>query len=121
SHVENKGNARIRFRTDDVWLRQILSCLILNGAQAVGSASANGWVQVNYSSEKDWVHISVSDNGGGLKQAAELGKTTKSDGLGIGLMLADTLTSNLGGTLSLVNGPVGLMAIVKLPLNQGET
>ncbi|MBV71600.1 MAG: hypothetical protein CMH52_09680 [Myxococcales bacterium] len=118
--IHNKIPGPIHFKTDGVWLKQILSCLLINSAQATRTDGEGSWVKIDCSQERGWVHIRVSDNGGGLEQPMQLGQTTKADGLGIGLALVDRLVTELSGTLVLENSDSGLVAWVRLPVDPGD-
>jgi two-component system sensor histidine kinase HydH len=110
----------LRLHTDPDILRQIVSNLTRNAAEAV-AGRPDGWVRVSISASGDAVALLVEDNGPGIP-ASEREKvfesffTTKSYGTGLGLPIARNLTHALGGELVLRDREGdGLRVEVRLP------
>ena len=96
---------------DRLGLEQVLTNLIVNGAQAAG---AGGWVRVEGASEGDGWRITVEDSGGGvpadvLPRIFEPFYTTRAEGEGTGLGLSVSLgiVERHGGTLRAEPGGQG--------------
>ena len=105
-------------RIDAIWLQQALACLILNATQAAkacgGSEAA---VTITVSSDTEHTHIDVVDNGAGIQLDSpfQLGTTSKTNGLGVGLRLTQHLIRAMGGTVSLTSvAPRGTRARISL-------
>ena len=104
---------------DDVQLEQLLINLIRNAVDA--SMETGGEVKVGWSQDNGHVAVSVSDEGPGLANTANLFVpffTTKTSGSGIGLVLSRQIAEAHGGTLTLENreGVRGCEALLRLPL-----
>ena len=88
--------------TDPIWLRQIISCLLLNALEATQHRGDKGRVEVEWTMAQGTVELTVSDNGGAtVVPAIELGETTKATGMGVGLTLTARLLKELGGQLTI--------------------
>ena len=117
---------RLEVRADARLLRQALSNLLRNAAEAIPDRQADRRVTVEASIETDqgkqWATISIHDTGPGIP-ASDLQKifipffTTKSKGHGVGLALAHRVMTQHGGTLTADNAPHGgAIFTIKLPL-----
>ncbi|MDN0114513.1 tetrathionate respiration histidine kinase TtrS [Yersinia intermedia] len=106
-------------------LDQVLCNLITNSLQA-------GARQLWFSAyqQADVATLILQDDAGGLT-AAQLNqpftpfRSTKSDGLGLGLVICQRLVSSQGGSLALLNhmatnGKIGLRVTLTLPLNPSK-
>ena len=113
-------------RADARLLRQALSNLLRNAAEAIPDRQADRRVTVEASIEidqgKQWATISIHDTGPGIP-ASDLQKifipffTTKSKGHGVGLALAHRVITQHGGTLTADNArDGGAVFTIKLPL-----
>ena len=96
---------------DEVGIEQVLTNLIVNGAQAAG---AGGAVEVAVATDGDRVRLSVSDTGPGITEEVlprifEPFFTTKGPGKGTGLGLSVSLgiIQQHGGQLTVENRPSG--------------
>ncbi len=94
---------------DGVRLTQALLNLVINGLQAV---ERNGRIEVEAVARNGSVVIEVRDNGPGIppeKQGAIFDPyfTTKAQGNGLGLWIAQQIVSAHGGTLQAQNAPQG--------------
>lgn len=104
---------------DPVQLSQIFMNVLRNAIQATqGQASRKLRIRVWREGEK--AHITLTDNGPGLPDAALslVGTaffTTKSEGLGVGLSISKSIAQQHGGSLSVGNSPEG-GAVVELQL-----
>ena len=93
---------------DEIWLERALGCLIMNAAQAAGGHSkSEGKVIVEVRRENTGMQIVVTDNGPGIQSERTLGRSTKEDGLGLGLYLAQTFIESMGGRIEIGNGDDG--------------
>ena len=116
----------IEVRADARLLRQALSNLLRNAAQAIPDGQIDRRVTIESSIETDqgkqWVTISIHDTGPGIP-ASDLQKifipffTTKSKGHGVGLALAHRVITQHGGTLTADNARGGGAVFrIKVPL-----
>jgi putative PEP-CTERM system histidine kinase len=103
-------------------VRRIVENLVLNGIEAV---DAGGSVRVALSAEGAGFVLSVEDDGAGFDpRYLEDGlfrafRTTKTNGLGVGLVLCKSLAEAHGGTISAGNRPEG-GAAVRIVIPGGE-
>jgi len=104
---------------DPALIQQVILNLILNGIQAI---SGSGEVRVALASDHDSVVVRVSDTGRGISAEA-LPKifrpffTTRSEGTGLGLSLANSIVQSHGGRIEVTSTPgKGSQFKVSLPL-----
>jgi two-component system, NtrC family, sensor histidine kinase HydH len=104
---------------DPVRLTQALLNLLINALQAV---EKNGRVEVSAAVADGLVCVAVSDNGPGIPPE-ELASvfdpyfTTKAEGSGLGLWIAQQIATAHGGSLQAHNGPSGgAVLTMRLPL-----
>jgi len=106
---------------DPVRLTQALLNLLINAIQAV---ERKGRVEVNVALTDGVVCVAVNDDGPGIppeKLAAifEPYYTTKSEGSGLGLWIAQQIATAHGGSLQAQNGPAGgAVLTMRLPLKR---
>ncbi len=116
----------IEVRADARLLRQALSNLLRNAAEAIPDGQIDRRVTVDASIESDqgkqWATISIHDTGPGIP-ASDLQRifipffTTKSKGHGVGLALAHRVITQHGGTLTADNSRGGgAIFRIRLPL-----
>lgn len=106
-----------------VLLEQVLANLILNAAQAGATAL---WIDASASTQG--VHMTLQDNGGGindalLQQAFQPFKTSRKEGMGLGLVICQRLVRYGQGEINLRNqtAPDGLPGVaVVLDFTQRE-
>jgi len=109
---------------DPVRLTQALLNVVINAIQAV---ERTGRVEVIGVVADGWVCVVVSDNGPGIapdKLASVFDPyfTTKSEGSGLGLWIAQQIVVAHGGTLQAQNGTSGgAVVTMRLPLRQEGT
>jgi two-component system sensor histidine kinase HydH len=108
---------------DSVRLTQALLNIIINGIQAV---SSQGQVKVSVAKSGDNLLLRVQDTGPGIP-ANELGDifdpyyTTKAEGNGLGLWIAQQIAVAHGGDLRAENAPSGgAVFTLTLPLKRKE-
>ncbi|MEO8877964.1 MAG: HAMP domain-containing sensor histidine kinase, partial [Polyangiaceae bacterium] len=99
---------------------QVVTNLIQNALEAIGSDGAGGKVGVTLVQSVDRVEIEVSDNGPGV--AADMAErlfepyaTNKPSGTGLGLAIAQRIAIEHGGELAYVSRP-GSGAVFRLVL-----
>ena len=106
---------------DPVRLTQALLNLVINALQAV---DRNGWIEVTAAIAGQAVSLAVSDNGPGIPQEKlpaifDPYFTTKTEGSGLGLWIAQQIVTAHGGTLQAQNAPEsGALFTIRLPLSR---
>jgi len=106
---------------DPVRLTQALLNVVINAIQAV---ERNGRVEVSASVADGRVSVAVSDNGPGIppdKLASVFDPyyTTKNEGSGLGLWIAQQIVTAHGGSLQAENRPTGgVVLTMRLPLKR---
>ena len=120
-----EAGPEIELLGDPDQLQQLLINLLRNAVEAAMSEGfRNPAVTVAWSVVATYVSIYIRDNGPGIGNAANLFVpfyTTKPEGSGIGLVLAQQIASAHRGTITLGNNPDarGCVAELRLPLEQG--
>jgi signal transduction histidine kinase len=110
-----------RVMADPVRLTQALLNVVINAIQAV---EGKGRVEVSGAVVDGQVCVAVSDNGPGIptdKLASIFDPyfTTKSEGSGLGLWIAQQIVTAHGGSLQAQNGPSGgAVLTIRLPLKR---
>jgi nitrogen fixation/metabolism regulation signal transduction histidine kinase len=125
--IQAEVSQSIEIQADARMLRQALSNLMRNAAEAISDAKTDRRVVVVSAIEQDqtgkqWAVITIQDTGDGIR-TADLQKifipffTTKSKGHGVGLALAHRVITEHGGTLTATNAPAGGGALftIRLP------
>jgi two-component system nitrogen regulation sensor histidine kinase NtrY len=115
----------IHLRADADQLQQLLINLIRNAVEAAlsSTAVAHPEVSVAWSATPTSAIVQVRDNGMGLMNPTNLFVpfyTTKPEGSGIGLVLAQQIATAHKGSVTLYNNPdaAGCIAELRLPLEQ---
>jgi two-component system, NtrC family, sensor kinase len=104
---------------DPALIQHVVLNLILNGIQAI---SGEGEVRVNVQRAGETAIVQVCDTGRGISAAAlpRIFKpffTTRSDGTGLGLSLANSIVQSHGGHIDVTSRPgAGSQFKVSLPL-----
>lgn len=102
--------------------RQMRQVLLNLTANAIESMEKGGEIRITSEQQDGWVHITVEDNGPGMKpeeldQALELHFTTKDKGTGLGLPISQRIVERHGGILSVESREgVGTKATIRIPL-----
>lgn len=98
---------------DRIQVQQVVLHLVRNAAEAIASAGQHdGRITIAACSRKDpqTVEISVADNGPGIRPGHVLFEpmsSSKSDGLGLGLSICETIVKTHGGRIWLHSGKAG--------------
>lgn len=97
---------------DRVQLLQVLVNLIRNAAGAFAAAGSGDTIRVLSRMDGERVMISVSDNGPGfpselLQKVDPIFRSSRTDGMGLGLTLCRRIIEGWGGVMELRNGPDG--------------
>jgi two-component system nitrogen regulation sensor histidine kinase NtrY len=105
-------------------LRQALTNLLQNAADAVAMREGGGHISISVQHDSDTVRITVTDDGIGLPQddrarLAEPYVTHKPKGTGLGLAIVKKIMEDHGGSLLLDDRPdgPGAMAVLVLPVS----
>lgn len=116
--VRETLDPRLKVMGDRLRLEQVIVNLLQNAFEAL-EEQTDPQVRLAVTADEDWVTLSISDNGPGL--APEIAKsmftpfvTTKSNGLGLGLVIARDILRDFGGELEVATSPHGATFHVKL-------
>ncbi len=110
--------SEVEAEIDPTLFEQILTNLILNAADAAGE---RGQIRVVVAAEADQVRLEVHDSGPGVpvdkrEIVFKAFETSKSDGLGLGLVSVRTAATMLGGGVTVDDSPLGgARFVVRLP------
>lgn len=112
SNVQQEIDADFKI-TVDLTLEYSLMTLLDNAADA-NEAAGESVVFVRAHKTQSFIMVEVEDQGGGpVPQVAQ--GSTKAEGAGIGLLIANTNVRRLGGELLFKMGSNGCIAILRLP------
>ncbi|MCL3779777.1 HAMP domain-containing histidine kinase [Prolixibacteraceae bacterium JC049] len=106
--------------SDPDQISRVFINLIKNAMQAIPN-ERDGKIILQIRSDKQWILISVIDNGIGIDEATKEklfvpNFTTKSSGTGLGLAISKNIIENFGGYIWCENNPTeGARFIIKLP------
>ena len=108
---------------DAIQIQQVLINLINNAIDAIAIANtASREIKLTITPKDQFAVIEVEDSGAGIEQdllpsVFELFKTTKKDGLGVGLWLSQTIIQKHHGNIMAANSPNGgALFTIQLPL-----
>lgn len=110
---------------DPLWVEQIFHNVLTNAIQAQ-QHSPSGWVRITATIADKGISLTISDGGPGLSAQAlqEVFMpffTTRSDGLGLGMALTESLVQRLHGNIKVENiEGQGASFTLWLPLNSQE-
>ena len=104
-------------RAEPVRLEQVLVNLLQNALDAAGEGAR---IEMAVASEAKFCRLHVRDNGPGLDEAArermfQPFATTKSHGLGLGLVISRDIMRGLGGDLTVGSADEGAEFIMRIP------
>jgi two-component system sensor kinase FixL len=118
--VKDRGlKVRLRLAGDSHWaiinrvqIQQVLVNLIRNAIEAMGEGARRELIVATSSGGRELIEVSVTDTGPGLSEtvARDLFKpfvTTKSEGMGVGLAICQTIVGAHGGTIWAEANPAG--------------
>jgi signal transduction histidine kinase len=112
---------------DQTQLQQVVLNLLNNAIEAASESVADiKRVQVGMQRGQDQVVVSVEDNGNGISEdiqdsVFELFKSTKAEGMGVGLWLSKTVVNAHRGDIQFISKPgEGTRFEVRLPLQSGS-
>ncbi|AUA31292.1 MULTISPECIES: ATP-binding protein [Pseudomonas] len=112
--VRDLPEATLWVQAGETRLRQVLGNLLANALDALTEKANPRRLWISAEQQDDCVYLSIRDNGPGfsrqaLEHAMEPFFTTKTrtQGLGLGLAICDSLMRTLGGELLLANHPEG--------------
>lgn len=107
---------------------QVVLNLLVNAKDAVmASRTEGGAIHIAVEEAGDWVRVIVSDNGGGIPEAAlprmfDPYFTTKEKGSGIGLYMSKMIVEHMGGSITGENADGGARFVVTLhQLEEGDS
>ncbi|ELV2794951.1 HAMP domain-containing histidine kinase [Enterobacter ludwigii] len=121
SHAFAAGATRVL--ADRLWLEQVLHNLLSNAIQAQQEC-AQGWVKITSEKRENWIYITITDGGPGfspeaLQNAFMPFYSGRTEGIGLGMTLTESLMTRMNGAITLGNAPQG-GAQVRLQLASGE-
>jgi signal transduction histidine kinase len=107
--VSVEANSEYEAEIDPTLFEQILTNLIINAADAAGE---RGQIRVVVAGDAQQVRLEVHDSGPGIpaekrETIFKAFETTKSEGLGLGLLSVRTAANMLGGGVSVEDSPLG--------------
>lgn len=121
SHAFAAGATRVL--ADRLWLEQVLHNLLSNAIQAQQEC-VQGWVKITSEKRENWIYITLTDGGPGfspeaLQNAFMPFYSGRTEGIGLGMTLTESLMTRMNGSITLGNAPQG-GAQVRLQLASGE-
>lgn len=110
----------LRVRAERIRLEQVLMNLLGNALDALAE-TADPQIDFSITADKDWVELDIADNGPAIPPAiiASLFKpftSSKTDGLGLGLVISRDIVADFGGEL--VHIPVERGVLFRLRLRR---
>jgi len=123
--LQLSGTPNMCVSGDSVMLRQAISNLLRNSAEAAGNGTRVK-VAVSGSLQKDKLQVSLADNGRGIA-SEDLSRifipffTTKSTGTGLGLALVHRIITEHGGSVAVSSDAGGTTFTLSLPVAAVET
>ena len=123
--LQLSGTPHMRVSGDSVLLRQAISNLLRNSAEAARNG-ARVKVAVSGSLREDKLQVSLADNGRGIA-GEDLSRifipffTTKNTGTGLGLALVHRIITEHGGSIAVSSDPNGTVFTLSLPVATTES
>lgn len=112
---------------DSIQIQQVLINLLSNAIEAIeGASTATREIKLSITPKDQFAVIQIQDSGTGIDQELlpsvfDLFKTTKNDGLGVGLWLSQTIIQKHHGNISAANNLYGgAIFTIKIPLTQSS-
>jgi signal transduction histidine kinase len=96
-------------QAEPLWIEQILHNIVTNAIQAQRhNAVGLAWVAIRAESSEQGISLMITDGGSGLSEQALQQVfmpffTTRTEGLGLGMALAETLIQRLNGSINVEN------------------
>ena len=95
----------VKANFDRTQLIRVVTNLVKNSIQAIGTHTVSPKIEVRVSSENDMVKITVSDNGSGIsaenkEKIFEPKFTTKTSGMGLGLAMVKNIVETYKGSIT---------------------
>ena len=123
-HLKHHISGDLYISGDAIQIQQVIINLLNNAIDAIDAAnSSTREIRITTSHENNRALLLIEDTGGGidlevLPSIFELYKTTKKDGLGIGLWLSKTIINRHHGNIFASNNPIGgAIFTIDIPLN----
>jgi len=120
-------DSEIKILGDAIQIQQVLINILNNAIEAVDASNlATREIKLTIAAKDQFAIIKIEDSGTGidhelLPSVFELFKTTKKDGLGIGLWLSQTIIHKHNGDISTSNAPNGgAIFTIQIPLIQNS-
>lgn len=116
--VREALDPKLEVMGDRLRLEQVIVNLLQNAVEAL-EHRPDPLVRLAVAVDEEWVTLSIADNGPGLDPAVAASlftpfTTTKSDGLGLGLVIARDILRDFGGELQVASSPDGAVFSIKL-------
>lgn len=116
-----------QLRAEPLWIEQILHNIVTNAIQAQQHQAVGcSWVAINAVASEQGIRLQITDGGPGLSEQALQQVfmpffTTRPEGLGLGMALAETLIHRLNGNITVENiAGQGACFTLWLPFNVQE-
>ena len=123
-HLNQDVAAGINILGDAIQIQQVLINIFNNAIDAIEASNPlTREISITASSENDLAIVHIEDTGDGIEPKTltsifELYKTTKKEGLGIGLWLSKTIVTRHQGNIFAANSPIGGATFtIELPLS----
>lgn len=120
-------NSDIKVQGDAIQIQQVLINVLNNAIEAISSSSkATCEIKLSITAEGRFAVIKIEDSGTGINpelipSVFELFKTSKKDGIGVGLWLSQTIIHKHHGSIAAANSTKGgAIFTIKIPLIQSS-
>jgi len=109
---------------DAIQIQQVIINVMTNAIDALLESKApQKEIRIIFSSDESTATLTIQDNGGGIDSQIlpgifDLYKTTKKDGLGVGLWLSKSIMTHHQGSITAINDPKGWTVFkISLPIH----